>query len=134
MNIPQQKSKEVYEFKKQLKALEGFRGRGTELISVYITPGYQISDITNKLKEEAGQATNIKSAGTRKNVIDALQKIMAYLRTFKEPPKTGMAVFCGNVSEVDVLEYLEELFNRHTCLLYDGFKGTAFEVFVVIRD
>ncbi len=95
------KSKEVYEFKKQLKALEGFRGRGTELISVYITPGYQISDITNKLKEEAGQATNIKSTGTRNNVTDALSKILAFLKNFKQPPANGMAVFCGNVSEIE---------------------------------
>ncbi len=101
MDIPQQKSKEVYEFKKQLRALEGFRGRGTELISVYITPGYQISDIMGKLKEEAGQASNIKSAGTRKNVQDALSKIISYLKTFKEPPKTGIAIFCGNVSDIE---------------------------------
>jgi peptide chain release factor subunit 1 len=95
------KSKEVYEFKKQLKALESYRGRGTELITVYITPGYQISDIMGKLKEEAGQATNIKSTGTRNNVTDALAKIIAYLKNFKTPPQNGMAIFCGNVSETE---------------------------------
>ena len=78
-----------YDFKKQVEALEKFQGRGTQLISVYITPGYQISDMSNKLKEEAGQATNIKSTATRKNVINALEKITQYLRTFRESPKMG---------------------------------------------
>lgn len=95
------RTKEFYEFKKQLDLLAKFRGRGTELISVYIPPGYQISDVTSKLREEAGAATNIKSATTRKNVISALEKIVTYLKTFKTPPVTGMAIFCGNISEVE---------------------------------
>ena len=90
-----------YDFKKQVEALEKFQGRGTQLISVYITPGYQISDMSNKLKEEAGQATNIKSTATRKNVINALEKITQYLRTFRESPKNGIAIFCGDVTETE---------------------------------
>ncbi|MBI5229374.1 peptide chain release factor 1 [Candidatus Micrarchaeota archaeon] len=94
-------TKETYEFKKQLEALSKFQGRGTELISVYITPKYPISEITAKLRDEHGQASNIKSASTRKNVQAALEKIMQYLKTFKEPPANGIAVFCGNVSETE---------------------------------
>jgi len=95
------KSLALYEFKKQVEALKKFRGRGTELVSVYMTPGYPVSDITGKLKEEYGQASNIKSAATKKNVQAALDKIMQYLKTFKATPETGMAVFAGNVSEVE---------------------------------
>ncbi|OIO26952.1 hypothetical protein AUJ14_00600 [Candidatus Micrarchaeota archaeon CG1_02_55_22] len=95
------KSLALYEFKKQVEALKKFRGRGTELVSVYMTPGYPISDITGKLKEEYGQASNIKSASTKKNVQAALDKIMQYLKTFKTTPDMGMAVFAGNVSEVE---------------------------------
>lgn len=94
-------SKEFYELKKQIEALKKFRGRGTELISVYIPPGYPISEVSGKLREESGQASNIKSASTRKNVQAALEKIVNYLKTFKQTPPTGMAVFCGNVSEVE---------------------------------
>jgi len=97
--MAEQKSKQYYEFKKQLKALAQFRGHGTELISVYITPKYPIHEVAQKLKEEAGAATNIKSTMTRKNVISALEKIVQYLKTFKEPPDNGMAIFCGNVAE-----------------------------------
>ncbi|MEM4255251.1 MAG: peptide chain release factor aRF-1 [Candidatus Norongarragalinales archaeon] len=92
-------SKALYEFRKQLEALKKFQGRGTELISVYITPGYNISEIVNKLKEEYGQASNIKSATTKKNVQAALEKIMHFLKGANKPPENGMAVFCGNVSE-----------------------------------
>ena len=95
------KSKEFYGFRKQIEALSKFRGRGTELISVYIPPGYPISEVSGKLREESGQAANIKSASTRKNVQGALEKIVNYLKTFKQTPATGMAVFCGNVSEVE---------------------------------
>jgi peptide subunit release factor 1 (eRF1)/intein/homing endonuclease len=96
-----QKSKEFYDFKKQLDTLKTFRGRGTELISVYITPGYPISEVSGKLREEAGAATNIKSTSTRKNVIGALERIVSYLKTFKTPPENGIAIFCGNTSEVE---------------------------------
>ena len=94
-----EKSKLKYELRKKLKVLKGIRGSGTELISVYITPGYQIADVTNKLKEEYGQAANIKSKSTRKNVQAALEKLMNYLKMFRVPPDNGMAVFCGDISK-----------------------------------
>ncbi|VVB66749.1 Peptide chain release factor subunit 1 [Candidatus Gugararchaeum adminiculabundum] len=93
------KSKLKYELKKKLKLLKGFRGSGTEMISVYIPPGSAIFEMSNKLKEEYGQASNIKSKSTRKNVMDALDKIINYLKIFKSTPENGIAIFCGNVSE-----------------------------------
>lgn len=93
------KSKELYEFRKQVKALGQFRGRGTELISQYISPGYPVAEITAKLRDEYGQASNIKSASTRKNVQGALERILHFLKGVSKPPENGMAVFCGNVSE-----------------------------------
>jgi peptide chain release factor subunit 1 len=91
-------SKELYEFREKLKELKEYSGRGTELISVYIPPKYPISEVSSKLKEEAGQATNIKSATTKKNVLTALEKLIQYLKQFNKPPVNGMAVFCGNIS------------------------------------
>ena len=89
----------MFEFKKQVEALKKYRGRGTELISVYITPGYQISDVTSKLKDEYGQAANIKSKSTQKNVQAALERIMHHLKSYDRTPENGVAVFAGNVSE-----------------------------------
>ena len=91
-------TKEIYELKKQIAALKEFAGRGTELISVYITPGYPVAEITGRLRDEFGQASNIKSTSTRKNVQTALEKIMHFLKGVTKPPENGIAVFCGNVS------------------------------------
>jgi len=95
-----EKSKAKYEMKKKLKELSNIAGSGTELISVYIPPKYPIAEVSNKLKAEYGQAGNIKSKSTRKNVLDALEKIINYLKMFREPPENGLAIFCGNVSNV----------------------------------
>ena len=54
-------SKELYEFKKTLKELSNKRGRGTELVSVYIPPTKQLSDVGKHMRDEMGQSANIKS-------------------------------------------------------------------------
>ena len=47
-------SKELYEFKKTLKELSQKRGRGTELVSVYIPPDKQLSDVGKHMRDELG--------------------------------------------------------------------------------
>src|SRR3989344_5709981 len=92
-------SKEKFKFRKILKELESIRGRHTELVSVYIPAGYELSKITNHLAQEQGTASNIKDAHTRKNVIDSLERMIRHLRLFKQTPPNGLAVFAGNASE-----------------------------------
>ncbi|MBI2005525.1 MAG: peptide chain release factor aRF-1, partial [Candidatus Aenigmarchaeota archaeon] len=87
--------------KKILKELESIRGRHTELVSVYVPSGHNLNDIINQLYTEKSTASNIKSKATRKNVLDALEKIIQHLRIFKKTPANGLIVFCGNVSEVE---------------------------------
>ncbi len=91
--------KQKFEFKKLIKELKSYRGRRTELVSVLIPAGYELSKIINMLVEEKSTASNIKSAQTRKNVTTALEKIIQHLQLFKQTPPTGLAVFCGNVGE-----------------------------------
>ena len=91
--------KQKYQLKKLIKELEKHRGRHTELVSVYIPQGYDIIKIINHLEQEKGTATNIKSATTRKNVIDALERMTQHLRLYKKTPENGLAVFSGNVAE-----------------------------------
>jgi len=89
-----------YELKKQLAHLREMKGSGTELISVYIPSKQAISETSNKLREESGQAANIKSKSTRKNVGDALERIIHHLKTYgNQAPPSGVAIFCGNVSD-----------------------------------
>ncbi|MFC1768853.1 peptide chain release factor aRF-1 [Nanoarchaeota archaeon] len=91
--------KQKHELKKFIKEIESFRGRHTELVSVYIPKGYDLNKIINHLSQEQGTATNIKSTSTRKNVQDALERMIQHLRLFKRTPENGLAAFSGNVAE-----------------------------------
>lgn len=84
-----------------IEELEKHRGRHTELITVYIPGGYDINSVQKQLEAEQSTAKNIKSTATRKNVIDALEKIVRFLKDFKGSKENGIAVFCGNVSKVE---------------------------------
>lgn len=97
------KSKDRYQYKKLLDRLEGIRGRGTELITVYVTPGYDLNQVVQQLREEEGTAQNIKSKNTRKNVVSALRRIINFLQKYSEKhgseaPENGMAIYSGNIS------------------------------------
>ena len=92
-------TKQKLKLKHFVKELEQHRGRHTELVSVYIPAGYDMNKIINHLQQEQGTASNIKSASTRKNVIDALEKMIQHLKLFKKTPEHGLAVFSGNVAE-----------------------------------
>jgi len=92
-------SLELFRLKKILSMLANKEGRGTELISLYIPPGKQISEVMNMLREEYGTAANIKSTTTRKNVQDAIVKVQQRLKLFKETPENGLVIFCGAVPQ-----------------------------------
>ncbi|MDD1772848.1 MAG: peptide chain release factor aRF-1 [Methanomassiliicoccales archaeon] len=90
--------RQKYDFKRSLEEIQNLKGRGTELISVYVPPGKQISDVAAYLREEFSQSSNIKSQGTRKNVQGAIQSILARLKYFKAPPANGVIFFVGEIS------------------------------------
>src|SRR3972149_3959526 len=70
-------------------------GSHTELITIYVPPGKQISDAISLLREEYGTASNIKSNVTRKNVLDAIVKVQQRLKLFKDPGEKGIVFFAG---------------------------------------
>lgn len=90
-------SKELYEFKKTLKKLAEKKGRGTELVSVYIPPNKQLSDVGKHMRDELGQSANIKSKQTRKNVQSAIEVILQSIRLYKQPPEHGLVLFVGMI-------------------------------------
>lgn len=90
-------SKEMYEVKKTLKELEDKKGRGTELVSVYIPPDKQVSDVRKQMVDEIGQSSNIKSKQTRKNVQSAIEVIIQRLKLFPQPPEKGLVMFVGMI-------------------------------------
>ena len=86
-----------YEFKRQLEEMRRKTGRGTELISLYIPPDKQIYDVVAQLRNEHGQAANIKSKSTRTNVQSALESVLARLKYYPKPPENGFVIFCGTL-------------------------------------
>jgi peptide chain release factor subunit 1 len=91
--------KQKHEMKKFLKEMETYKGRHTELVTVYIPKDYDLNKIIHHLAEEQGTATNIKSTSTRNNVTASLEKMIQHLRLFKKTPENGLAVFSGNVAK-----------------------------------
>jgi peptide chain release factor subunit 1 len=89
---------QIYEFRRSLEEVRKLSGRGTELISLYIPPSRQISDVSNYLRSEYSQSSNIKSASTRKNVQAAISSILSRLKNFKQPPENGLVFFVGHRS------------------------------------
>jgi peptide chain release factor subunit 1 len=90
-----------YELNELLEELRTHKGRHTELITVYISAGYDAVAVQKQLEAEQSTAKNIKSTATRKNVIDALEKIVRFIKDLKRNPENGMAIFCGNVSKIE---------------------------------
>ena len=86
-----------YDFKKDMHEITNYKGRGTELISVYVPGSKQISEVMAYLRNEQSQASNIKSKTTMKNVTSAIDSIAARLKTYKAPPENGVVIFCGEV-------------------------------------
>lgn len=101
-----------YEFKRTLEALRNKHGRGTELISLYIPYGKQIYEISNQLREEFGQASNIKSRVTRQNVTGAIESLLSRLKLIPKAPENGVVIFCGAVdigaNKTDMETYIIE--------------------------
>ena len=79
-------AKQRFELRRFIKELESYRGAHTELVTVYIPSGYELSKIMTHISQEQGTAVNIKSKQTRDNVIAALEKMIQHLKLFKRTP------------------------------------------------
>lgn len=120
-----------YEFKRKLQEIKSISGSATELISLYVPPSKQISDVVNYLRNEYAQSSNIKSKSTRKNVMWAIESIIGKLKQYRKPPANGVVFFVGNKSVGDKTEevsYIIEPIEPITTFLYrcDSFFYTEF--------
>jgi peptide chain release factor subunit 1 len=111
-----------YDFKKALEEIKDLHGRGTELISVYVPPDRQISDVASYLRNEYSQSSNIKSKSTRKNVMGAIDSIMSRLKYFRQPPVNGLIFFVGEVAaqgdQTRMVQYVLEPPEAITTFIY----------------
>jgi len=92
---------EKLKLRKLIQKLKSFRGRHTELITVYLPPKSDLTKLINTLQDEQGTATNIKDKNTGKSVQSALERMIRTLKTFDKLPKNGIAIFSGNISDKD---------------------------------
>jgi peptide chain release factor subunit 1 len=82
-----------------VEELDGFRGRHTELVSVYIPSGHNLNKVVDQITNEKSTAQNIKSKTVKKNVMSALERILQHLKLYKQTPENGLVIFSGNISE-----------------------------------
>ena len=66
MSEDEDKQSRRLKLKFNLEELRKMKGHGTELVTVYLPPDRQISDVRQLLQNEHGQAANIKSKATKK--------------------------------------------------------------------
>jgi len=91
-----------------LEELGSIRGRHTELVSVLIPAGANLNVVIDQLDTEKSTARNIKSKTTQKNVIEALERATRQLRMLgQKTPKNGVAIYSGNVSEIEGQENMK---------------------------
>jgi peptide chain release factor subunit 1 len=90
--------RQKYDLKRQLEELKECKGKHTELISLYVPPTKQISDVTAYLRNEISESQNIKSKTTKKNVLSAIESISSRIKTFKRLPENGLVFFVGHKS------------------------------------
>ena len=88
-----------FRLKRNLERLAAREGRGTELVSLYVPYGRQISEVVAMLNNEYGTASNIKSNTTKKNVQDAITRVTQRLKLFKKVPENGLVLFCGAIPQ-----------------------------------
>lgn len=95
---PEWTERQRYVFKRNLEELGEYRGVGTTLVTLYVPPTRQLSDVAAMVRNEVGQASNIKSKQTQDAVAGALTSILARLKNYKSTPPNGLAIFVGEVN------------------------------------
>jgi peptide chain release factor subunit 1 len=110
--MPESVALSRYKFLRELEEIEKASGRGTELVSLYVPPERQVSDVANYVRGEHAQSSNIKSASTRKHVTGALESILSRLRYYRQPPSNGLVMFVGHkqigADQTEMVQYVLE--------------------------
>ncbi len=99
--------KQKQKLEELVNLLESIRGSHTELVTVLIPAETNIHQVSTQLFAEAGTAENIKSKQTRIAVVTALETILRKLKEYKQTPKNGLALFCGNVLEKEGVQDIQ---------------------------
>ncbi|PIN88830.1 peptide chain release factor 1 [Candidatus Pacearchaeota archaeon CG10_big_fil_rev_8_21_14_0_10_34_76] len=99
--------KEKTKLEDLITELENIKGRHTELVTVMIPAGFNHNQVVKQLEAEKSTASNIKSKATRSAVTESLEKIIRELKTYKQTPPNGLALFAGNISEKEGIQDIQ---------------------------
>lgn len=86
-----------WKIKKMIASLEAARGSGTSMISLVLPPKEQLSKINQKLVDEYGTASNIKSRVNRQSVLTAITSTQNRLKLYNKIPPNGLVIYCGTI-------------------------------------
>jgi peptide chain release factor subunit 1 len=89
---------EILKMKKQIDELSKCAGTGTNMVTLLISHGTQLSRVSRFITDELGSAKCIKSKVNRKAVIDALTSIQHRVKDFTRIPANGIAIFYGTMN------------------------------------
>ncbi|MES1914461.1 MAG: Ethylene-responsive transcription factor 12, variant 2, partial [Cercozoa sp. M6MM] len=114
---------EQWRIKNLIKSLAACRGQGTSMISLIVPPGGQLAKVVQKLQEEYGTATNIKSRVNRQSVLAAITTAQERVKRFNTVPTNGLVVYTGEVTLPDgktkmFAKYFEPFKPINTSLYY----------------
>lgn len=97
VNVDASNNVEMWKMRKLIKNLESARGNGTSMISLIIPPKEQIARWSQKLTEEYGTASNIKSRVNRLSVLSAITSTQQKLKLYNKVPPNGLLIYCGTI-------------------------------------
>jgi peptide chain release factor subunit 1 len=83
--------------KRKITFLRDAQGDGTSMVSIMIPAGAQLHPMRQKLRDEAGAASNIKSRVNRQSVEGALASASHKLSQYQRTPINGLCVFAGTI-------------------------------------
>ena len=90
---------EIWKTKRLLKMLKEATGAGTSVVTLFLRPSESISKVNQKLTEELGTASNIKSRTNRQSVEAAIKSAQQKLKFYHHTaPANGLAIFSGEVT------------------------------------
>ena len=95
--VSEEEQIKMFQTKRLIKNIEQARGEGTSMITLIMKPGEQVSKMMQKLVEEYGTATNIKSRVNRQSVLSAITSTQNRLKLYHQVPPNGLVIYCGEV-------------------------------------
>lgn len=82
-----------------INKLINYRCNGLNMLSLVVPPTMKIEKLNNLLNEDFEDVSNLKSKSNKKSMYDLLVTARLIVSYYKEIPKNGLIIYCGNVNE-----------------------------------